>query len=121
MEYYKIKKIAARLRNNQTPEEKLLWSNIRKRKLKGRKFLRQHPIIYESNKSEHFFYIPDFYCASEKLIIELDGKIHDYQKERDKKRDSILKDRELKMLRIKNEELQDIEKVLNKISKMFYD
>ena len=119
MKYYEIKKLAAKLRKNQTPSERLLWLNIRKRQLKGRKFLRQHPIIYESNKTEHFFFIPDFYCAEEKLIIELDGKIHEYQKDRDKHRDLILEAKGLKILRIKNEELNTINEVLIKILKEF--
>ena len=119
MKYPDIKRIASQLRRNQTPYEKLLWRNIRRRQLKGRKFLRQHVIIYESNKKEHFFFIPDFYCAEEKIIIELDGKIHDYQKERDKHRDLILEEKGLKILRFKNEELKNINLVLNKIEEMF--
>ena len=105
MKYYEIKKIARRLRSQQTPAEKTLWNYIRERKLMGRKFLRQHPIIYESKRNNHFFYIPDFYCMKEKLVIELDGPVHDYQKERDFRRDQILRSQNLKVLRIKNEEL----------------
>ncbi len=119
MHYKEIKKIASRLRNNQTPEEKLLWMHLRRRKLKGRKFLRQHPIIYESDKKEHFFFIPDFYCAEEKLVIELDGKIHDFQKEHDYNRDMILKEKGLRTMRIKNEELKNINEVLILISSKF--
>ena len=119
MKYSEIKKLASSLRKNQTPSEKILWKYLRKRRLKGRKFLRQHPIIYESNKSEHFFYIPDFYCAKEKLVIEVDGKIHDFQKEKDEHRDLILKDKGVKILRIKNEELENIENVIRKIIECF--
>ena len=119
MKYHEIKRIARELRKHQTPAEKLLWSYLCNKQLKGRKFLRQHPIIYESKRSEHFFYIPDFYCKKEMLIIELDGPVHDHQKERDRKRDLILYSRNLKVLRIKNEELADIETVLNKVSNEF--
>jgi very-short-patch-repair endonuclease len=117
MKWSEIKEIAARLRNNQTPSEILLWKEIRNKKLKGRKFLRQHPIIYDADRdnNEFFFYIPDFYCASEKLIIELDGKVHDFQKERDYRRDEILIANNLRVLRIKNEELGYIQHVLQKI------
>ena len=87
MRYYEIKKIASKLRRNQTPSEKLLWSYLRNRQLNGREFNRQHPIIYESNKNEHFFFIPDFYCDKEKLIIEVDGEIHMNQIEKDNRRD----------------------------------
>jgi len=119
MRYHRIKKIARKLRNNPTPAESLLWSYLSNRKLEGRKFLRQHPIIYDSVNNEHFFYIPDFYCRSEMLIIELDGPIHESQKERDNKRDLILQNRNLKVLRIRNEELVNIESVLMKIKNEF--
>ena len=90
MHYFEIKQIARMLRDDQTPSERLLWSYLKGRKLCCRRFLRQHPIIYESKNNHHWFYIPDFYCWEERLIIELDGPIHDVQKERDKKRDDIL-------------------------------
>ena len=52
------------------------------------------------------YFIADFYCAEKKLIIELDGKIHDEQKEYDENRDRILKEMKLKVIRFKNHELQ---------------
>jgi very-short-patch-repair endonuclease len=121
MKWTEIKKIAERLRNSPTASEILLWSIIRNRQLSGRKFLRQHPIIYDSNrnKNEFFFFIPDFYCASEKLIIEIDGRIHDFQKEKDYRRDEILKANNLKVLRIANQDLFDIESVKTRIIEMF--
>ena len=119
MKYHEIKKIARDLRKQQTPAEKLLWSFLCNKKLEGRRFLRQHPVIYFSSGNEHFFYIPDFYCRKEMLVVELDGPVHNHQKERDKKRDLILQSKSLKVLRINNEELMDIEKVLNKIKKEF--
>ncbi len=45
-----IIELARELRKNQTPEEKLLWQFLRNRKLKGVKFLRQHPIAYQNYK-----------------------------------------------------------------------
>jgi very-short-patch-repair endonuclease len=119
MKYYEIKQIASTLRKQQTPSERLLWSYLKKRQLKGRKFLRQHPIKYESVNNEHFFFIPDFYCSQEKLIIELDGAVHINQKEKDQRRELILKSINLKVLRINNEELIDIDAVLKKISQQF--
>jgi very-short-patch-repair endonuclease len=118
MKYSQIKKYAKRLRNNPTTAESLLWKYLREDRLCNRRFLRQHPIIFESTFTEHFFYIPDFYCASSKLIVELDGRIHDYQADRDQQRDEILKHYGLTVLRIKNEELNDIEKVIEKITTM---
>ena len=121
MKWIEIKEIATKLRNNPTPAEIKLWENIRNKQLMGRKFLRQHPIVYDSNrnKNEFFFFIPDFYCASERLIIELDGFIHDFQKEKDYNRDLILTANNLRVLRIKNEELSDIGKIKTKIISMF--
>lgn len=119
MKYIDIKKIARRLRNNPTPSEKLLWSYLKNKQLKGRKFLRQHPIIYENIGNELFCFIPDFYCKKENLVVEVDGGIHYYQKQRDQKRDLILKAIGLKVLRIDNNELLCIESVLEKICNEF--
>ena len=48
-------------------------------------------------------------------MIEVDGSIHDYQKYYDEQRDLILNKKNLNVLRFKNEELNDIRKVKNKI------
>ena len=113
MKYDEIKEIKRRLRNNMTEPEKLLWKHIRNRQLLGRKFLRQHAIVFESYGNENFFFVLDFYCASEKLAIELDGKIHDFTKKKDQNRDAILLDMDVKILRIRNEELEDLPNVLH--------
>lgn len=118
MKYSEIKELARKIRKNPTSEEKKLWQEIRKRKIGGYRFLRQHPIIYESRDGEYFFYVPDFYCSSKKLIIELDGKIHEYQKDRDKHREEVLKGKKLNILRIKNEELSDIDDIIKKIEEV---
>ncbi len=115
-----IIKLARELRKNQTPSEKILWSVLRNRRLDGKKFLRQHPLIYENRNDNNLsFFIPDFYCAEHKFIIELDGKIHDYQKEYDRQRTLIINDMGIRVLRIQNEELKDIERVKEKIRKFF--
>jgi len=119
MNYTEIKRIATKLRNNPTLEEKVLWDELRRKNLNF-KFLRQHPIIYDSVNREHFFYIPDFYCAQKKLVIEVDGRIHDYQIEYDKHREEVLKGKGLHVLRIKNEELNNMGKVIERINKMLY-
>ncbi len=111
-----ITQLARELRKNQTPSEKLLWEKLRNRKLKGYKFLRQHPILYESFNNNNKYFIPDFYCAEMKLIIELDGEIHNFQREYDKNREAILNDLGLIVLHFKNEDLLNIKKVLNQIS-----
>lgn len=121
MKYHEIKNIAERLRKNPTESERILWEHLRKRQLGGYRFLRQHPLYYEHNNNDHFFFVPDFYCPEIKLIIELDGGIHLKQKERDENRDKILESKGFKIIRINNEDLSDLnilkERVLNFIIK----
>ena len=59
-----IQQAASLLRHRMTPSEKVLWNAIRKRKLRGLKFLRQHPIGAS---------VVDFYCHERRLAIEVDG------------------------------------------------
>jgi very-short-patch-repair endonuclease len=115
MDLESIYKFAKELRKNQTPSEKLLWDYLRNRKLIGYKFLRQHPIAYRNGFNKIGYFIPDFYCAEKRLIIELDGKIHEFQKEYDANREAILRDLDLTVIRFKNEELMNIKKVLDTI------
>jgi very-short-patch-repair endonuclease len=107
---------ARELRKNQTPAETKVWAMVRNRRLRGFKFLRQHPIVIEKYNDRTGFYIADFYCSEKKLAIELDGLIHAYQIEYDKARDIIMKDVGLIVLRITNDEVEkNIFGVLNKI------
>lgn len=99
------------LRQNMTTAEKRLWEELRNRKFMGLKFLRQHPFIYQMDKNEPRYFIADFYCAEKKLLIEVDGKIHDFQKEEDEHREDVLKSMNMNILRIKNEEIEDMERV----------
>ncbi|TSA36355.1 MAG: DUF559 domain-containing protein [Porphyromonadaceae bacterium] len=119
MHYLELKELASRFRNSPTSEEKKLWSYLKGRQLAGRKFLRQHPVVYQTNRGECFFFIPDFYCDQEKLVIELDGGVHNSRLEKDKHRDEILKSLDLNIIRIRNADLSDIEVVLNKIQRSF--
>lgn len=100
-----IMKRCRELRRNSTAAESLLWKNIRNRKINELKFLRQHPIIYDSKNKELRFFIADFYCANKKVIIELDGEIHLNQREYDANRDAIINDLGIQVKRFKNEEL----------------
>ncbi len=103
------------LRQNMTESEQILWREIKNRKLSGFKFLRQHPIIYKGDLIRLSYFIADFYCDEKKAIIELDGPIHESNKEYDNFRDSELEYLGMHILRIKNEELVDLKSVLNKI------
>jgi cyclase len=59
--------VAKELRLHETEAEKLLWSKLSHKQL-GVRFRRQHPI---------YSYVADFYCHSCKLVVEVDGPIHD--------------------------------------------
>ncbi|OFX36920.1 MAG: hypothetical protein A2X05_10165 [Bacteroidetes bacterium GWE2_41_25] len=111
----RIKKHARELRKDMTDSETLLWKELRGRKIGGYKFLRQHPILYHGNLIRYNYFIADFYCAAKKVIIELDGAIHENNPEYDYFRDSVLQELKIKTLRIKNEELADIKNVIDKI------
>jgi very-short-patch-repair endonuclease len=100
---------AKELRKSMTLAEKILWEKLRNSKLNGLKFRRQHPLD---------IFIADFYCHQKRLIIELDGGIHDTseQKEYDDGRAFELEEKGFKILRFKNEEvLNNIEGVLSRI------
>ena len=64
-----IKKHARELRNNMTESEKLLWKELRGKRISGLRFLRQHPILYKGNLSRYNYFIADFYCNEKKVII----------------------------------------------------
>jgi len=119
-DFKEIKKHARELRNNMTESEILLWNELKDRKLSGYKFLRQHPILYKGNLIRFNYFIADFYCYKMKAIIELDGPVHETTEEYDEFRDSELKELGIHILRIQNEELINIEKVLNKILTFLY-
>lgn len=83
------------------------------RKLAGRKFRRQHSIQY---------YIVDFYCPSEKLIVELDGQYHFTEKlqEYDRKREKELEQLGFTIIRFENRMVFDfLPSVLKGISDHF--
>lgn len=115
-DFKRIKNHAQNLRHNMTDSEKLLWNELRSRKLSGFKFLRQHPILYSGNLKRYNYFVTDFYCAQKKIIIELDGPIHDTAEEYDRFRESELEEIGFYILRIRNEELVNMGKVLQKIS-----
>jgi very-short-patch-repair endonuclease len=113
---FKIVKMRAReLRSKSTPSEILLWKELRNRKLSGYKFLCQHPIVYNPSGSGVKYFVADFYCDIKKTVIELDGPIHENNSEYDQFRDAEMVNLGLQILRIKNEELPNIDEVLKKI------
>ena len=117
----KITETVRKLRKKSTPAEKELWQKLRAHRFMGLKFKRQEPIIFEYDNKKHFF-IADFLCLNNKMIIEVDGKIHDYQKKYDIIREDILVNLGYKVVRYKNEEiLNNLNKVLIKLKKEIDD
>ena len=103
-----IEQAAKRLRQNLTPAEAKLWEALRGKRLEGLRFRCQHPV---GN------FILDFYCPSIKLVIEVDGEIHNSQIEYDAERTSKLREYGYTVLRFSNEQvINDLPEVLNRIS-----
>ncbi|OEY74087.1 endonuclease domain-containing protein [Salegentibacter salarius] len=88
------------LRENMTLAEAFLWNFLKAKKLEGKRFTRQHSI---GN------YIVDFYCASEKLIVELDGQVHlnSTIEEKDLKRTRYLESLGFNVIRFENKMVFD--------------
>ncbi|MEZ2339169.1 endonuclease domain-containing protein [Mucilaginibacter sp. RCC_168] len=107
------------LRRRETEAEKLLWQHLRNRKLCERKFFRQHPLLIQSILGRNLYYIPDFYCAEAKLVIEADGPVHLYKKDYDKNRDEVMTTLGLRILRFENKMvLNNVDGVLNSIKEV---
>jgi len=106
--YAGITNFARELRKNQTPEEKIVWGLLRKKQFCDFKFLRQHPVFIREYEGWVDFYIADFYCNKLKLIIEVDGKIHEGRVEYDKERDEKLLSKGILVERVLNELTEDI-------------
>ena len=88
--------IARHLRQRQTFAEKALWTLVRNRRLGGFKFLRQAVIDR---------YVVDFVCQSAKVIVELDGLVHEGREEQDAERTRILELCGYLVLRFRNEQV----------------
>jgi len=114
-----ITQLCRELRQRATPAERKLWQYLRNKQLDGVKFYRQKPLVYEESFNERYFYIADFYTRQKRLVVELDGPVHENKKEYDKNRDIVINNLGLRVLRIKNEELEDVETVLEKIRDYF--
>jgi very-short-patch-repair endonuclease len=90
-----------------TPAERLLWRHVRNRRLGGPKFRRQHPLGR---------FIADFYCAAQRLVVEIDGDALAGQTEYDAVRTEVLEERGYRVIRFRNEEvLRDVAGVLSAI------
>ncbi len=86
---------ARELRHNPTPAERHAWTLLRHRGILGLKFRRQHVL--------HGF-IVDFYCPSERIVIELEGNVHDTEAQRgyDQARTGFLEGAGYRVIRVRN-------------------
>jgi very-short-patch-repair endonuclease len=106
-------RICRDLRKNSTQVERMFWEMVRNKKFLGKKFYRQYPIFHDLTGKETFF-IADFFCFEDKLIVELDGKYHQYRLKEDEERTKILNHLGLKVIRFSNDEvINDMKKVVN--------
>jgi len=95
-------------RRTATEAEDILWNVLRGRKFLNLKFRRQHPINS---------YIADFYCFELNIVIEVDGKYHQEQEQMkyDQERTKELEATSIKVLRLTNEDVHNIDAALAKI------
>lgn len=100
---------AKELRREMMPAEKILWNELRANKL-GVHFRRQQVIQG---------FIVDFYCHRAGLVVEVDGDIHDLQQEEDARREKVLSELGLRVVRFGNDEvMKDLSTVVGKIKEL---
>ena len=90
--------LAKDLRRNMTPAERALWEAVRGNQLAGLHFRRQQIISG---------FIVDFYCHAARLVVEVDGPVHDQQAEHDADRSRILESLGLRVLRFSNDAVME--------------
>ncbi|HMG67706.1 MAG TPA: vitamin B12 dependent-methionine synthase activation domain-containing protein, partial [Chitinophagaceae bacterium] len=108
--YPLLKEFALHHRSNPTQAEKILWDLVKTKQLQGYKFRRQHII---GN------YITDLVCLDRRLIVEIDGLIHQLPEnlESDERRTKELNRQGFKVLRVSNEQvINETEKTLKLIA-----
>ncbi len=97
------------LRRRSTPSERRLWSSLRRHRPGNHQFRRQHPIGP---------YIADFVCLAARLVVEVDGGIHEEQRDSDAERDQELTRRGYTVLRIAAEQvIHDLDGALAEIER----
>ena len=93
----KMVEVARQFRKEPTRSEDILWQSLRGKKLDGVKFRRQQPIGP---------FIVDFYAPAYRLVVEVDGQIHEIQKEADQERQQLLEQLGLFVLRLTAAEVE---------------
>lgn len=109
----KLKPLARQMRHISTPAENRLWQQLRRKQRLGFKFRRQHAM-------ERF--IVDFYCPAARLVVEVDGPVHQYTYEEDLIRQAYLENLGLRVLRFPNEQvMKELEGVVAVIEEALGD
>ena len=107
----RMQQMARQLRKTPTPSETILWAAIRGRQLDGRKFRRQVSIGA---------FVVDLYCWTEKLVIEVDGAVHELQRGADAERQTLVESLGLRFIRFSAEEIEgNLPAILNRIKATF--
>ena len=110
---YQLRHLARDMRNTPTDAERLLWYQLRMKRLDGYRFLRQKVIDNA---------IVDFVCPKANLVIELDGGQHDENKHADEARTRRLNRSGYRVLRFWNHEVtNNIEGVIHTIQQALRD
>lgn len=91
--------IARGLRKRSTDSEQVVWDLLRNQKFQGLKFRRQYIIRG---------FVADFYCHELKLALEVDGGIHEQQKEYDAMRQEVIEREGISVLRIDNADSEGV-------------
>jgi very-short-patch-repair endonuclease len=95
------------LRKRMTSCEIVLWEKLKGKQLLGLRFRSQHPID---------IFIADFYCHEARLVVEIDGEIHEGQIEYDDGREAEIEKYGIKIIRFTNDEvINNLDNVVNKI------
>ncbi len=89
------------LRKAETLAERALRDALRDRRFHGLKFYRRYPLFVDWMENETFF-VADFYCFERHVVIEVDGKIHDYRSDHDELRTLILNELGIAVVRKKS-------------------
>jgi very-short-patch-repair endonuclease len=99
---------ARRLRQDSPVPERLLWGRLRNGRCMNLQFRRQQAMGP---------YVADFYCSSAKIVIELDGRSHDYHEEKGRERQQYLEQHGVKVIRFTNDQvLQNLDGVVEAIA-----
>ncbi|MEM6396396.1 MAG: endonuclease domain-containing protein [Bacteroidota bacterium] len=83
---------ARKMRKNPTPAEAVFWEKFRAKRIVRYRLRRQHIFQYRDDWNNMSCFIVDFYWPQKDLVIEIDGKYHDTDKQTmaDEERDRIL-------------------------------